>query len=94
MPDIVSLVIWLIAGAAVGMAINELLMGDYGLGPGGLFTGAIGGIVGAEILLILMPALGGFDIRPVLGQITGAAVGGAVLTVLTGVFNRWRQERR
>jgi uncharacterized membrane protein YeaQ/YmgE (transglycosylase-associated protein family) len=93
-PDIVSLIIWLIAGVMGGMATGELLMGDYNLGPGNFVTGAIGGVVGAGILQILIPALGGFDIGPVLGQIVGAAVGGAVLTVVTGAVNRWRQEHR
>jgi hypothetical protein len=94
MPDIVSLIIWLVAGVIGGMATGEFLMGDYNLGPGNLVTGAIGGVVSAGILQILIPVLGGFEIGPILGQIIGAAVGGAVLTVATGAVNRWRQEHR
>jgi hypothetical protein len=93
-PDTVSLIIWLIAGVIGGMATGELLMGDYDLGPGSLVTGAIGGVVSAGILQILIPDLGGFDIGPLLGQIMAAAVGGAVLTVVTGAVNRWRQKHR
>ena len=94
MPDIVALIIWLVAGVMGGMATGEYLMGDYDLGPGSAVTGAIGGVVVAGILQIMIPALGGFDIGPILGQFIGAAVGGAVLTVVTGAVNRWRQERR
>jgi hypothetical protein len=93
-PDIVALIIWLIAGVIGGMATSELLMRNYDLGPGSLVTGGIGGVVAAGILQIMIPALGGFDIGPIFGQIIGAAAGGAVLTVVTGVVNRWRHERR
>jgi uncharacterized membrane protein YeaQ/YmgE (transglycosylase-associated protein family) len=93
-PDIVSLVIWAIAGATVGMATSELLMGEHQLGPVSLVTGAIGGVVGAEILQILIPALGGFEIGSMLGQIIAAAIGGAALTVVTSAVNRWRQSHR
>jgi hypothetical protein len=71
---------------------RRITHGDYNLGPGSLVTGAIGGVAG--ILQVLIPALGGFDIGPVLGQIIRAAVGGAVLTVVTGAVNRWRPEHR
>ena len=94
MPDIVALIIWLFAGVVGGMATSEFLMGDYDLGPGSFVTGAIGGIVVAGILQLTIPALAGLDIGPILGQFLGAAVGGAVLTVVTGAVNRWRHERR
>jgi uncharacterized membrane protein YeaQ/YmgE (transglycosylase-associated protein family) len=93
-PDIVSLIIWLIAGATGGMATSELLMGEYDLGPLSLVTGAIGGVVSAQILQILIPALGGFEIGPMFGQIIAAVVGATVLTVVTGGVNRWRQSHR
>ena len=93
-PDIVALIIWLFAGVVGGMATSEFLMGDYDLGPGSFVTGAIGGIVVAGILQLTIPALAGLDIGPILGQFLGAAVGGAVLTVVTGAVNRWRHERR
>ena len=57
-PDIVNLIIWLIAGVAGGNAAGELLKGDYDLGPGNTVAGAIGGIVGTLILQTLIPALG------------------------------------
>jgi uncharacterized membrane protein YeaQ/YmgE (transglycosylase-associated protein family) len=87
-PDIVALIIWLIAGVSGGMAAGELLKGDYDLGLGNMATGAIGGVVGAQILSLLIPALGGFDVGPIVGQVIGAAASGAVLTVLTGAVRR------
>jgi hypothetical protein len=32
MPDIVNLIIWLVAGVAGGFAVGDLLKGDYDLG--------------------------------------------------------------
>ncbi len=93
MPDTVALIIWLIAGVAGGNAAGELLKGDYDLGPGNTVVGAIGGIVGAEILQILIPRLRGFDVGPILGQVVTAAVLGATATVLTGAFKSRRHRR-
>ena len=84
MPDIVNLIIWLIAGVAGGNAAGELLKGDYDLGPGNTVAGAIGGIVGALILQTLIPALRGIDFGPIIGQVIVAAASGAVLTVIAG----------
>jgi hypothetical protein len=93
-PDIVALVIWVVAGLAAGNATGELLKGNYDLGPGNTITGAIGGVTGAQILQTLIPALGGFDVGPILGQVIGATTGGAALTVIAAaVKNRWRQSR-
>ena len=64
MPDIVNLIIWLIAGVAGGNAAGELLKGDYDLGPGNTIAGAIGGVVGALILQTLIPDLEGHRLRP------------------------------
>ena len=61
--DTVALIIWLIAGVTGGSAAGELLKGNYDLGPGNIVAGAIGGVVGAQILLLLIPALRGFDSR-------------------------------
>jgi hypothetical protein len=93
MPDIVSLIIWLVAGIAAGNGAGELFKGDYDLGPGNTVAGGIGGVVGAYVLQTLIPALRGFDIGPVIGQVAGAAASGAVLTVLTaaGKARRRRQ---
>jgi hypothetical protein len=89
-PDTVALIIWVIAGVAGGNAAGELLKGDYDLGSGNSVAGAIGGIIGAEILLTLIPALRGFDFLPILGQVIGAIAGGALLTVITAVVRTRR----
>ena len=84
MPDTVALIIWVIAGVAGGK--------DYDLGPGNSVAGARGGIMGAEILLTLIPALRGFDFLPILGQVIGAIAGGALLTVITAVVRTRRRQ--
>ena len=92
-PDIINLIIWLIAGVAGGNAAGELLKGDYDLGPGNMLTGGIGGVVGA-LILSLIPALRGIDYGPLIGQVIVAAASGAVLTVIAGaVMTRRRQSR-
>jgi uncharacterized membrane protein YeaQ/YmgE (transglycosylase-associated protein family) len=88
-PDILNLIIWLIAGVAGGNAAGELLKGDYDLGPGNSVAGAIGGLVGALILQTLIPALRGIDFGPLIGQVVVALGSGAVLTAITSrVKNR------
>ena len=82
MPDLLNLVIWLIAGITGGCAAGELLKGDYDLGPGNMLYGAIGGVVGAFILQTLIPDWGGIDYGPIIGQVVVAAASGAVLTVI------------
>ena len=94
MPDIVALIIWVIAGVAGGNAAGELLKGDYDLGPGNSVAGAIGGVIGTVILQALFPALGGFDVGPVVGQVIVAAASGAVVTVVTGAVKRRKSQRR
>ncbi len=95
MPDTVALIIWLIAGVAGGNAAGELLKGDYDLGPGNTVAGAIGGVVGAQILQTLIPTLRGFDLGPILGQVIAAAASGAVVTVISAaVKTRWRKSGR
>jgi uncharacterized membrane protein YeaQ/YmgE (transglycosylase-associated protein family) len=93
MPDIVNLIIWLVAGAVGGNAAGELLKGDYDLGIGNTGYGALGGVVGALILQALIPALRGIDYGPILGQLMVAAACGAILTVIAGAVTRWRQSR-
>jgi uncharacterized membrane protein YeaQ/YmgE (transglycosylase-associated protein family) len=94
-PDIVNLIIWLLGGVAGGNAAGELLKGDYDLGPGNTVAGAIGGVVGAQILQFLIPDLRGMDYGPIIGQVIGAAASGAVLTVITAAVKiRQRQRRR
>ncbi len=93
MPDTVALIIWLIAGVAGGNAAGELLKGNYDLGPGNTVAGAIGGIIGAGVLQFLIPALRGFDIGPILGQVVIAATIGAVTTVVAGAVRSRRYQR-
>jgi hypothetical protein len=94
MPDIVSLIIWLLAGVAGGNGAGELLRGDYNLGPGSTVTGALGGVVGALILQALIPALRGVDFVPIIGQLIVAAIAGAVLTVIAAAVKARRRQRR
>ena len=93
MPDIVLVIIWLIAGVAGGNAAGELLKGSYDLGPGNSVAGGIGGVIGAQILQMLIPALRGFDFGPILGQAIGAAASGAVLTIITAAVKARRGRR-
>jgi len=85
MPNMLNLIIWLVAGVTGGIAAGELLKGDYDLGPGNMVSGAIGGFVGARILQALIPAWGGIDSGALIGQVIVAAVSGAVLTVIASV---------
>jgi uncharacterized membrane protein YeaQ/YmgE (transglycosylase-associated protein family) len=94
MPDSVTLIIWLLAGVIGGSAAGELLKGDYDLGPGNIIAGAIGGVVGAQILQLLVPALRGLEVGPIVGQVIAAAASGAVLTVATGAVRARRRQRR
>src|SRR6516164_4194312 len=89
-PDIVALVIWVIAGVAGGNAAGELLKGSYDLGPGNTVSGAIGGVVSALILQALIPALSGFDLGPLLGQVIVAVAGGGILTIVAAVVKTRR----
>src|SRR6266704_7150203 len=91
-PDILNLIIWLIAGIAGGNAAGDLLKGDYDLGPGNTIAGAIGGVIGAAILHALIPGLRGLDVGPMVGQVIGAVAGGAALTVITAVTRSRSQE--
>ena len=93
MPDTVNLIIWLVAGVAGGNAAGELVKEDYDLGPGNTIAGAIGGIVGTLILQTLIPALRGLDYGPIIGQVLVAATSGAVLAVIAGDVQNWRQLR-
>jgi uncharacterized membrane protein YeaQ/YmgE (transglycosylase-associated protein family) len=92
-PDTVALIIWLIAGVAGGNAIGELLKGHYDLGLGNTVAGAIGGVIGAQILQMLIPSLGRFDFVPILGQAMVAAACGAALTIVAAIV-KFRRRRR
>jgi len=93
-PDTVNLIIWLLAGVIGGSAAGELLKGDYDLGPGNMVAGGIGGVIGAQIVQLLIPALRGLDVGPIVGQVIGAAASAAVLTVVTGAVRARRRRRR
>jgi hypothetical protein len=93
-PDIVSLIIWLVAGLVGGGAAGELIKLDYDLGPGNMIAGAIGGVVGALILQFLIPALRGIDTGPIIGQVIAAAVSGGALTVIACAVQSWRLRGR
>jgi hypothetical protein len=60
MPDMVNLIIQLIAGFSGGNAAGELLK-DYDLGLGNMIAGAIGGIIGGQSLQALIPEWAGLD---------------------------------
>jgi uncharacterized membrane protein YeaQ/YmgE (transglycosylase-associated protein family) len=94
-PDIVALIIWLIAGIGGGNAAGELVKGGYDLGVlGNTLAGAIGGVVGALILQTLIPELRGlYEVGPVLGQLIGAVASGAVLTIIARAVQGRRQSR-
>ena len=94
MPDTVSLIIWLIAGIAGGFALRDLLRRDFGLDPvQNAVAGVVGGVIGVQILERVIPALRGFDIVPIVGQVIVAFAGGAALTVVAGAVMRWRRQR-
>jgi uncharacterized membrane protein YeaQ/YmgE (transglycosylase-associated protein family) len=93
-PDGVSVIVWLVAGAVGGNAAGELLNGDYDLGPGNTFAGAIGGVVGGLILQTLIPSLRGFDYGSIVGQLIGAAASGAFLMVIAAAVKTRRGQKR
>src|SRR5262249_32758754 len=56
----------------------------YDLGLGNIIAGAIGGVVGGQILQHLIPALAGLDVSSLVSQLIAAGAGGAILTVMAG----------
>ena len=96
MPDTVSLIVWLIGGVAGGFAVGDLLGRKFGLDDPlqNAVAGVVGGVIGVQILQRVIPALGGFDIVPIVGQVIGAFAGGAALTVVAGPVIRWYRRRQ
>jgi hypothetical protein len=93
-PDTVSLIIWLIAGIAGGFAVGDLFSRNFHLDPArSAVAGALGGVIGSQILQLLIPALGGFGIVPIIGQAIGAFASGAGLTVVADAVIRRRRRR-
>jgi hypothetical protein len=95
-PDTVSLIIWLVGGVAGGFAVGDLLSRNFGLDDPlqNAAAGAVGGVIGVQILQRVIPALGGFDIVPIVGQVIGAFAGGAALTIVAGLVIRWYRRRQ
>ena len=95
MPDTVSLIIWLIAGIAGGFAVGDLLRRDLGLHDPlqNAVAGVVGGVIGVKILQHVIPALNGFDIVPIVGQVIVAFACGAASTLVAGLVLRWYRQR-
>jgi len=94
-PDTVSLIIWLIGGAAGGFAVRDLLRRDFGLDPlQNAVAGVVGGVIGVQIPQRVIPALQGLDIVPIVGQAIVAFVSGAAFTVVAGAVMSWRRRRQ
>ena len=91
-PDTVSLIIWLIGGIAGGFAVADLLRRGHLART--LISGAAGGVTGSQILQLLIPALRGLDIVPIVGQLIGAFASGVASTLAAGPVIRWYQSRR
>jgi len=53
---------WLIAGIAGGFTVGDLLR--RGHPARNLISGAVGGVIGSQILQFLIPPLRGFDLVP------------------------------
>ena len=53
-----------------------------------------GGVIGSQILQLLIPALTGSNIVAIVGQMIGAFAGGAALTVVASAIIRRRQRQR
>jgi hypothetical protein len=85
-PDTVSLIIWLIGGIAGGFAVGDLLR--RGHPARNLIWGAVGGVIGSQILQLLIPALRGFSLVPILSQLIVPAASGAALTIVGGAVMR------
>ena len=95
-PDTVSLIIWLVCGIAGGFAAGDLLRMDIGLDDPlqNAIAGVVGGVIGVQILQHVIPALNGFDIVPIVGQVIVAFASGAALTVVAGLVMRWYRDRQ
>jgi len=91
-PDTVSLIIWLIVGIAGGFAVADLLR--RGHSALNLISGAAGGVIGSQILQLLIPALRDSNIVAIVGQMIGAFASGAALTIVASAIIRRRQRER
>ena len=79
----------------MALRFANLLRRDFGLDPlQNLVAGVVGGVIGVQILQRVIPALSGFDIGPIVGQVIVAFASGATSTVVAGAVIRWRQRRQ
>jgi uncharacterized membrane protein YeaQ/YmgE (transglycosylase-associated protein family) len=90
-PDILNLIIWLVAGVAGGNAAGELLKGHYDQGLGNTTFGAAGGVIATYIFQTFIPAIRGIGYVPIIWQIIVAVASGAVLTVIVGAIKKRRR---
>lgn len=87
---IMNLIIQLITGAVGGNAVGSTVK-SMSLGPiGNTIAGAVGGVGGAHLAGLVMPALtaamSGQDVSSIVGQAVAGGAGGAVLTGIAGVI--------
>ena len=96
MPETVTLIICLIVGIAGGFAVGDLFSRNFGLHNPlqNAVAGAVGRVIGVQILQRVIPALRGFDIVPIVGQVIAAFAGGAALTVVAGLVIGWYRRRQ
>ncbi len=90
-PNIINIIIQLIAGAIGGNAAGAAMKNASLGGAGNTIAGAIGGLGGGQLLTALIPMLqgtagGGLDIGAIIGQVVGSGVGGAILTAIVGMI--------
>lgn len=94
--DITTLIIELIAGAAGGNIIGQVLK-DYSMGTtGNSIAGAVGGLIGGWILSAMTSApvadaaavAGSMGMGDIIQGIAGGGIGGAVLTAIAGVIRK------
>jgi len=85
---IIQIVAGVIGGHAAGAALKNFTLGAIG----NTIAGAIGGVVGVQLLTQLIPAFarttGNVDVGALVGQIIGGGGGGAIFAVLAGV-TKW-----
>ncbi|WP_036259766.1 hypothetical protein [Methylocapsa aurea] len=85
---IVNLAAQLAGGAVGGIAFAKFTQFSLGR-TGDAVSGALGGAVGGQIFLALVPPLasaGGFDIGSLLGQLLIGAASGAIVTALVSLL--------
>ena len=87
---IVDLIILLITGVIGGNAIGKSLP-RYDLGAiGNTIAGAIGGVAGGQMVVVLLDLIGvaggGLSAASIIGPLVGGGAAGAILTMVVSVF--------